>query len=236
MMGGKQENPADKAMPYIEKIGGMAKEQYNPWINQGQEAQQGNQALFKEITQNPTDYWNKLQAGYTPSKGYQYKQEQAQKAASAAARASGIAGTGADQSNQMDIVQKILSQGEGQYMEQILNMLGMGAQGQENIANRGFGATSALTDTLGSQYATQGELAFQGQREKNQRRMDRGKMLTQLAAALAGGAMGGAGGAAGGFGGAGGGGGMPAGWGSNNPADFFGYGQKNYYNQFGGGM
>jgi hypothetical protein len=233
-------DPYKKAEPHLNKIEPMARQNLSPWMNQGQEAQQGNQGLFKEITQDPAAFVNKLMSNYTPSRGFQYKQEEAMKAARAAARSSGVAGTPADVSHQTDIIQKILSQGEGQYFDQIMQALGLGAQGQENIANRGFGAAGQLTNTLGETYGNQGQLAFEGQKAKNDERAKQNQFIMQTLAALAGGAIGGpagAGGAGALFGGAGGGSSyQPSGWGSSNPADFLGYGQKNYYNQFGRGM
>lgn len=180
-------NPADAAMPYLNQVAPMAQQNYNPYIQQGQQAMNQNAGQYAQMVGNPAAFYNQLQATYSPSAGYQFKQDKYQKAAEGAAAAGGYRGTQADQAAQAQLVQGLLGEDEGAYLDRVLGILGAGLQGNEQAATRGFGATSDLTNILGSTLGTQAGLAFKGQENKNATNAGFAKMLMQL--------LGGAGGA-----------------------------------------
>ena len=196
-------NPAKKAQPYLEKIAPMAKEQYNPYIERGQEA--GNQAYgqYQQMAGNPSNFLNDLLAGYTPSKGFDFKKNQALGAMRNSAAAGGFAGSEADQTRQGELANSLASQDMYEWLDRVLGQHGQGLQGLSGLQQQGFQGSGALTDILGQTYGNQGQLAFQGQHAQNQGIMDLGKILASLAGAAMGGPAGAkAGGAIGGaFGG-----------------------------------
>lgn len=194
IFGGKGKNPADAAMPYLNQIAPMAQQNLGPWQQQGQQAQQQNAGQYQSMVENPADFYAKLRSSYTPSEGYKYRQNKYQKAAEGAAAAGGFRGTGADQAAQAALVQGLLGEDEGAYLDRLTGILGAGLQGNENIANRGYGAAGDLTNVIGSNMGAQATAAFKGQENQNAANQGFQKMLMQLlgggAGALLGGPMG----------------------------------------------
>ena len=178
--GGKGRNPANAAMPYLNQIGPMAQQNLGPWAQQGQQAQQQNQGQYSSMVQDPNAFYAKLREGYSPSKGYQYRQDKYQKAAEGAAAAGGFRGTSADQASQAALVQGLLGEDEGAYLDRVMGLLQGGLQGNEHIANRGASAASDLTNVQGSTLGNQGQLAFKGQENQNAARQGFQKFLMQL--------------------------------------------------------
>jgi hypothetical protein len=194
-----QKDPGKKAAPYLNQIGPMATERASPYIQQGQNA--GNQLYgnYSSRVSDPVAHWEKLMEGYTPSKGFQLKQQDALRAASNTAAAGGYRGSPVDQQRQMEIANALASEDQYNWMNNILGIEGTGLTGLENFAGRGFTANQDLTQTLGNSLASQGELAYRSQSQKNKDIQDFFKMLTQMAGSFHPMGGGGSGGNSGGY-------------------------------------
>ena len=57
-------SPAQEASPYLAQIPGMAKEQYNPYIERGTAAYENLNPVYQQMTNDPTQYMNELMSGY----------------------------------------------------------------------------------------------------------------------------------------------------------------------------
>lgn len=191
----KGQNPADVAMPYLNQIPGIAQQNLGPWQEQGQQAQQTNQPIYNKMANDPADFLNQLQASYSPSKGYQFKQSQLQKAYEGQAAAGGYANTPQAHAAQQQLMNDLLSGDMGEYLNRALSVQQTGLQGNENVATRGFGAATDATNILGTNLGNQAQLAYRGQENKNAERQNILKILGQLAGAGIGGAVGGPAGA-----------------------------------------
>lgn len=189
--GGKGKNPANAAMPYLNQVGPMAQQNLGPWQQQGQQAQQQNAGQYQKMTENPADFYASLRAGYSPTKGYEMRKDKYQTAMSGAAAAGGFRGGEQDQAAQAKLVQGLLSEDEGAYLDNIFKVLGMGTQGNENIANRGFNAASDLTNVQGNALGSQATAAFKGQENQNATKQGFQKFLMQLLGGGAGAFLGG---------------------------------------------
>lgn len=165
-------NPAKKAQPYIEKIGPMAEQRYNPYIQQGQQAGQNVQGQYEQLTNDPGNFLNQLMSGYTPSKGFDFKKDQALQAMRNSAAAGGFSGTEADQIRQGELANSLSSQDMYDWVDRALGLYGRGLEGQQGFSNQGYNANQSLTDILGNSLNQQGGLAFQGQAQHNQGLMD----------------------------------------------------------------
>jgi hypothetical protein len=173
-------NPAEKAQPYFNQIPQVAQQAYNPYIQQGQQAEQGLPNYYQELTHNPMDYYNRILEGYKPSKGYDLQSQQMMRAAEGAAASGGFLGTPADQADRAALIQSLLGNDMQQYIQNIRGIQGEGAQGLQAYGNRGYGATQNLANLETNNLASQGTLAYQGQANKN-------NQLQQLISALLGG-------------------------------------------------
>lgn len=163
--GGK--NPANAAMPYLNQIPQIGQQYYSPYIKGGQNA--GN--LLNEQYQrllNPTSFMDELLKNYQESEGAKYQENQLNKEIGANAAAGGIAGTPEHQRQAAEMTQGILSKDMQQYLQNALGIYGGGIQGEQDIFNKGYGASGSLADLLGGTLNAQAGLAYQGQNQQNQ--------------------------------------------------------------------
>jgi hypothetical protein len=173
-------NPANAAAPYLNQVPGMAKEQLNPWINQGQQAATESQGQYSKMASDPAAFHAALRASYTPSEGYKFREAQVRKALESTAAAGGFRGTEADRLGQSDLVNRMLGQDEGEYLDRVLGIQRTGLQGQEFGAQRGFGGAQDLTNILGNTLGAQAGLAYKGQENKNASRQALMRAIAQL--------------------------------------------------------
>lgn len=179
--GGHNRSPADAANKYLNQIPGVAHQGYDPYIQQGKEADTALNGQYSSMTQDPQAFIDNLMKNYQTSEGYNFQKNALTKDLGNAAAAGGVAGTPLDQMNQGQAIQGLLSQDQQQYLQNALGVFGQGQAGQQGVSNRGYSATGSLTDTLGNALNQQGGLAFQGQTQKNS---DRNAMIQSLIKAL----------------------------------------------------
>lgn len=181
--GGK--NPANVAMPYLNQIDPMAKENLQPWQQQGQQAQQTNQGQYNKMALEPGGFLDELGKSYTTSKGYENKYNKAMSVAQNAAAAGGYAGTGANVEAQARLAKDLLGEDYESYIDRLLGVQQTGLQGNENIAGRGFQAAGDLTNILGTNASQKAGLAYKGQQSQNDQNAQLRKMVMQgIGAAL----------------------------------------------------
>lgn len=185
-------NPANAAQPFLEQIPEMGREQYNPYIQEGNEARSSLSGIYKNMASDPAAFLDQLRSQYSPSKGYQMKKDELSQALGNTAAAGGYRTSPFHQKQQLQLVDSLLDEDMQDWMSQVLGIQGQGLQGQEGFANRGFGANQNLADILGGSLNQQAGLAFQGQNQKNQNRGSIMSLIAQLGGTALGGPIGGA--------------------------------------------
>ena len=73
---GEDRNPADKAMPFLNKIAPMEKEYYNPYIARGNQAGDVNAPQYNRMSSDPVAFLESLLKGYEPSRSYGLKRDE----------------------------------------------------------------------------------------------------------------------------------------------------------------
>lgn len=179
-------NPANAAMPYMNQIPGIGRQYYEPFINEGQQAGQQLNPLYERMSQDPSQYINALMQNYSPSEGYQFKEQQMLRGAQNSAAAGGFAGTQNDQMGQADMIRGLLGGDMQQYLQNVLGVQGTGMQGMENRVGRGYESAGNLAGYLGNALGAQGGLAYQGEAQRNQQRADKRNSIFNLLGNLAG--------------------------------------------------
>ena len=187
--GGK--NPADSASPYLNKIPGAVSPYYQPYINQGQQANQNLMGQFGQLINNPGEKFSQLGQGYKESPGYQFKLNQALQAGNNASAAGGMAGSPMHQQQSMQTANDIASQDYNDYINHILGLYGYGLQGEQGLGQQGYEASRGYGDILGSNLAQQGQLAYEGQAGQNANRSGLFNNIISGAATVGGAALGG---------------------------------------------
>ena len=179
-------NPAESAMPYLNQIPGIGRENYQPFINQGQQAQQQLNPLYDRMSQDPSGYINSLMQNYSPSEGYRFKEQQMLRGAQNSAASGGFAGTQNDQMGQAEMIRGLLGGDMQEFLQNVMGAQGQGMQGLENQVGRGYESAGNLAGYLGSALGAQGGLAFQGEAQRNQQRADKRNAIWSLLGSLAG--------------------------------------------------
>lgn len=186
--GGKMEDPAAAASPYLNQIPGVGEKYYNPFIQGGATAGDRLGGEYDKLL-DPTTFMNKLMEGYKPSEGYQFSKDQLERELGNTAAAGGIAGTPEHQRLIGEGVQGLLSKDMQQYLSNALGIYGTGLSGEQDFYNKGFQASGSLADLLAGNLGSQAGLAFQGAQQRNaDKQAKQNSLLKFLSTALGAGA------------------------------------------------
>lgn len=189
-------NPADAAMPYLQQIPGMEKQYYNPYIDRGTAAYGTMNPVYQKMSSDPSSFLNALMSAYKPSANYNMQEDEMTRAAGNSAAAGGMRGGIEDIKNQARITDTLMGKDMQDWLGNVLGIQKSGLEGEQGLYNTGFDATRDLAGDLSNVMGTEGSLAFQGQKEQNQRQSDLLSGLMKLVGAGAGAYLGGPKGAA----------------------------------------
>lgn len=190
--GGGGSDPYEEAFKYMQMIEPMLKEYYDPYIEYGQRAMPTLEEQYAMLLGDPGALYADLGAGFETSPGYEFALEQALGAGTSAMGASGMLGTPAHQQQNMGYAEGLAAQDYQNYMNQMMNMYGMGLSGTQGQLQTGYGASTGLANQLAGVYGSQANLGMSQAASQNQ-------MLASLlgtAGAIGGGMIGGPPGAA----------------------------------------
>lgn len=189
--GGHQKNPADVANDYLNKIPGQVNPYYQPYIDQGREANKHLTEQYGKLTNNPNDLYSELGKGYQQSPGYQFKLNQALQSGTNAAAAGGMAGSQMHQQQAMQMGNDIANQDYEQYINHILGLYGTGLQGEQGLSQQGYNASTGYGDILGSNLGAQAGYGYAGQAGENANKTGRLNNFLNLGGTVLGGMLGG---------------------------------------------
>jgi hypothetical protein len=135
---------------------------------------------YERMAHNPTDFMNSLMERYNPSVGYRFKQQQMLDAMRNSASAGGFAGTPFNQQQQAETVQGLLGSDMQQYLQNALGITQAGLlgkegrlagreralqaalSGEEGNMNRGYNASTELSNSLANLAGTRASNEYQG--------------------------------------------------------------------------
>lgn len=179
--GGNNTNPADVAMPYLNKIPGTVKPYYDPYINAGNQSLSSLMGQYGNLINDPGALMNKMASGYQQSPGYQFNYNQGMNAVNNAAAAGGMLGTPSHQMDAGKMASNLANQDYNNYLGNVLGMYKTGLGGMGDVTHLGYGASNDLASILSSNLMNQAGLAFQGQANQNQSSNDLIGALTKIA-------------------------------------------------------
>lgn len=168
--GGK--NPADAAMPYLNQIPGQTQQYQQPWFQAGKDAIPGLQDQYKQLLSDPGGKMNQIGQSFQQSPGFKFAMDQALQGGNHAAAAGGMAGSPQHEQQNMQLATNLGNQEYNNWMQNALGMYGQGLQGQQGMSQQGQQAGQSMADMIAQTLAQQGNLAFQGQSQKNQNKND----------------------------------------------------------------
>ena len=165
---GDYNNPAKKAMPYMDKIPDILRQYMSPYINAGNQALPGLQNQYGQLMNDPGGRLNQMGQNYHQSPGFQFALQQALQGSGHAAAAGGMAGSPQHEQQNMGIATNLANQDYNQYLQNAMGLYGMGMQGQQGLYNTGAQAGMGMGEDLASMMAHQAQLAYEGQNAENQ--------------------------------------------------------------------
>jgi hypothetical protein len=168
--GGK--NPADAAMPYLNQIPGQTQQYQQPFFEAGKNQLPGLQDQYSKLMNDPGGRMNDIGKSFQESPGFKFAMQQAMQGGNHAAAAGGMAGSPQHEQQNMQMATDLGNQEYNNWMDKALGMYGQGLNGSQGMANQGQQAGQSMSDTIAQTLAQQGNLAFQGQRQKNQNQND----------------------------------------------------------------
>lgn len=186
--GGK--NPADAANPYLNQIPGQIHGYYDPYINAGQNSIPKLQNQYDELLGNPGGKLNDIGKNYQQSPGFKFAMEQALQGAGHAAAAGGMAGSPQHSQQAMQMATNMANQDYNQWLGQATGMYNQGLAGQSHMSDQGLAAGGSMADQIAQMLAQQGNLAYQGQAQRNQNQNDLWGNIGKGIGAVAGGPFG----------------------------------------------
>lgn len=168
--GGK--NPADAAMPYLNQIPGQTQKYQQPYFDAGKDMLPGLQDQYGKLMNDPGGRMNDIGKSFQESPGFKFAMQQAMQGGNHAAAAGGMAGSPQHEQQNMQMATDLGNQDYNNWMDKALGMYGQGLNGGQTMANQGQQAGQSMSDMIAQTLAQQGNLAFQGQRQKNQNQND----------------------------------------------------------------
>lgn len=159
------------------KVGQQGQSLFNPWINQATGPNGSMNAYNQALNpmSNPQQFIQKMMQGYQQSPAAQYAQQQGIKGANAAGAASGMLGSGAEQTELQRQGQQITQQDQQNYLNNMMDTYGQYLGGLSNENQQGLGASTNLASilsSLGMKAADigmgQDQIAAQGQEAQTQ--------------------------------------------------------------------
>lgn len=160
-------NPADKARKELNQIPDTIKPYYQKYINGGSWAQDQLQSHYGEDMNDPNAIIQRLGSGYKESPGYQFRLKQGEGAINNANAAGGMLGSAQHEQQAGELAGDLANKDYQEYLNHALGLYGQGEQGAENLATRGYGASSDLATALANNLNSRAGLNYQGQENTN---------------------------------------------------------------------
>jgi len=160
-------NPADSAMPYLNRIPQEAGKQYQPYINAAQGALPQMQGQYSQLLNDPSQKLNQIGQGYQESPGLQFAIQKALQASNSASAAGGMAGSPANREQDISLATGYANKDYNDWLNHALGLYGQGLHGEENIYGVGANASNNMADLISQALAKQGETAYNAQQAEN---------------------------------------------------------------------
>lgn len=168
LAGGNKNNPADAAMPYLNRISQESGKYYDPYMQSANQMNPGMNELYQNLMNDPSGFLSKIGEGYQQSPGYQFNYDEAMRGAGNAEAAGGMLGSPEHEQRSAEVASGLASKDYQDYLKNALGILGMGVQGGENTMNRGFNAAQGMSGVNQQVLSDQAGYAYAGQDVKGQ--------------------------------------------------------------------
>src|SRR5579872_1036007 len=127
-------NPASAGMSYLNQIGGANQQYLNPYNEMGQQAFGNLNNTLSGLMSNPGAFANQIGSNFHQSPGFQFALNQAMQGGNRGMAAGGLAGSAANQMQNMQTATGMGNQNYYNYLNNAENLFGKGVQGEMGLA------------------------------------------------------------------------------------------------------
>lgn len=150
-----------KAKKYLNQMDALAREQFEPYAQQGREAYAQLGPQYQQLITNPGQRMNEIGQDFHQSPGYQFAMQQALQAANNAAAAGGMAGSPMHQQQNMELASNLANQDYYNYLDRAGGYYGIGLNGLGGTNQMGYDAMNNLNSRLSQSLAQRAAMAYQ---------------------------------------------------------------------------
>ena len=168
LFGGHQPNPADAAIPYLNKIPGNLSRYLSPYVGSGQNALSTLQGQYGGLINNPSSMLAGFGKNFQEDPGYQWNLKQGENAITNAAAAGGMAGSPMHQQQAGQLASNLANQQYQNYLQNVMGLYGQGMAGEQGLNQLGFQGSEDMAQGLAQALMQQANLAYAGQANQNQ--------------------------------------------------------------------
>lgn len=161
------QNPADKAMPYMDQVPGTITPYYQPYVDAGTKSLSDLMNQYSSLINDPGAVMNNIGSGFQQSPGYQFQMNQGMNAVNNAAAAGGTLGTTQHENDAAKISSNLANQDYYNYLSNALDLYGNGIKGEQGTMQLGYHAGDELANSLSSNLLDEAGLAYKGQANEN---------------------------------------------------------------------
>ena len=173
-MGGGNNNPANAAMQYYNKINGVNQQYLGPYNQNGQQAGNALTGQYSQLLSNPGQVFNNIGANFHQSPGFLFALHQALMSSNNAAAAGGMAGSPQNTQQNMSLATSLGNQDYYNYMQGATGLYGQGLTGEQGMYGTGAEAAGHEADNVSQALSMQALAAYLGQANANKAKSSAG--------------------------------------------------------------
>ena len=165
-------NPANAAMPFLNQIPGATSPYLSPYFEAGTRALPTAEYQYNNLIGNPGGKLNEIGQQFHESPGFQFALQRALQGSGHEAGLGGMFGSPQHEEENMKLATNLANQDYYNWLSPAVGLYEKGVSGEHELATGGQRAGTSIADMISQTLAQQGNLAFQGQRQKNQNTND----------------------------------------------------------------
>lgn len=168
LAGSRGPNPFNKANQYLQQIPGQIGQQYDPYIQSGQNFIPGLTGQYNQLMEHPGQRLNEIGGDFQQSPGYQFALQQALNSADFNAAGRGLGGSPEHEQRRMQTATGLANQDYYNYLNQATGLYGQGLQGAGHMYDSSLHGTDELAQSIMDTLLGQAGTAYGGAINKNQ--------------------------------------------------------------------
>lgn len=186
LMAGDYKNPATGANEILSRIPNEMSKWIKPYADAGTSVLPQYRDVMSKLLSNPQELFKMMGAGYKESPGFQWNLEQGENAINNANAAGGMLGSPQHQQQAGELATNLASQDYNKYMDSVMRLFGMGAEGTSDIFKTGAVSANSLAEAIAQVLGQKAQYEYAGTAGENQYNSQKSSnLMSTIGSALA---------------------------------------------------